>query len=98
MVTIKFKNTEIKGYIMGYTPGSNDFEIELEGGLKISISANSDVSYKILTQMRISTNTLGLVTLRSSVLDFNKGVVEILDADKTQKIKTENPINTTFVV
>lgn len=98
MVTIKFKNTEIKGYIIGYTPGSNDFEIELEGGLKVSISASSDISYKILAQMRISMNTIGLVKLRSSILDFNKGIVEILDADKTQRNKDTSTINTTFIV
>jgi len=98
MVKIKYGKTEVVGYLMGYSPGNNEFEIELDRGLKILIPLRAESDPNIFTKMRVSMNAIGLVKLRSSVLDFNRGSIEILDKDDTQPTYEGSPIATSFVV
>ena len=97
MVKVRYGKTEITGYLMGYSPGSEEFEIELDRGLKVLVPLK-DTDPTVFTKMRVSMNAIGLVKLRSSILDFNNGSIEILDTDKTQPIKGQTPISTSFVV
>jgi len=98
MVTIIHSSTKVTGRLKGYSPGSNEFEIELGVGLKLLVTARDSQEGDMFSRMRIAMNNIGLLKLKSSILNFNKGSIELLDADPIDSIReTSSDIKTAFI-
>lgn len=98
MVKVLHGNTVIEGQLKGYSPGTNEFEIDLGPGLKVLISARDSQEGDMFSRMRIAMNNVGLLKLKSSVLNFKKGSIELLDPNPNDVIpETTSDIKTAFI-
>jgi len=97
MVTIIFGTTEIKGVLNGFSPGSSEFELELDDGLKILLSANGRLSGEHMMRMRASMNAIGLANLRNSIVDFTTGQITLSDAPKEDIKSKPGSLRSSFV-
>lgn len=98
MVKIKYGTTEIKGVLNGFSPGSNEFEIELDNGLKILLSATGGLTGDKFMRMRASMNAIGLAGLRNSTIDFTTGQISLEDGPKEETRSRKPSIRSSFVV
>jgi len=96
MMLVKHGNTEVKGEVEGFTPGSSTFEIDFGNGGKLVLEANANFAPGTFDKMRVSMNAIGLYGLKNSVIDFNKGTIQLVEGP-VHKVKTKKNIGTAFV-
>ena len=85
MITIKYGRNKIEGELVGFSPGSNEFEIELAGDVKILFTSKSERQYQIHNSLRVAMNSVGLNKLRDAIVDFNSGAIEL--GEKPEPVK-----------
>lgn len=95
MITIIFGSSIIKGVLRGYTLGSNEFDIELDHGLHLTIPVSSGPEDQV-SRLRATMNTIGLTGLQNAEIDIFKGKINIMDGPKNQPRQT-NRINSHFI-
>jgi len=97
MVTVIYGSTTIKGVLNGFSPGSNEFEIELDQGLKVLLSATGGLTGEKMMRMRASMNAIGLASLRNSAINFTTGMITLSDGPKEEVKVRPNSIRSSFV-
>lgn len=89
MITIKYGPNEIKGELVGFSPGSSEFEIELAGDVKILFTSKNERQYQTYNALRIAMNKIGLNKLRTSTIDFNTGNISLDKEEETAPIQKD---------
>lgn len=97
MVKIKYGTTEIKGILHGFSPGSSEFEVELDNGLKILLPATGQMTSERFMRMRATMTAVGLASLRNSTIDFTTGQINLEDGPK-ESVNPRKSIRSSFVV
>ncbi|MCK5017815.1 MAG: hypothetical protein KAS32_12200 [Candidatus Peribacteraceae bacterium] len=89
MVTIIYGKNKTEGELKGFDPGSNEFSLTLDLGMVVSITPRSQGERDKFEKMRILMNNVGLSKLVNSIIDFNRGGVELVDGPEKAQITQE---------
>jgi hypothetical protein len=96
MTTLTYGSTIVKGNLIGFTAGSSEIELDFGNGFKILLSLTGEYDPAKFDKIRQTMNMIGLKGMRNSTIDFNNGIVNIVEGP-VQKVVPKSTIKSSFI-